>query len=65
MAVHFTIYPDDRTAAMLRRFMATHDCTATRAVQLLIAHEPATAHLAADAVPAPFGIGQPTRLAVA
>lgn len=38
MAVHFTIYPEQPTADALRRFMAAHDCSATTAVELLLAH---------------------------
>ena len=42
MAVHITIYPDEPVAAELRRFMAAHACSATKAVELLLAHVAAT-----------------------
>lgn len=42
MAVHITIYPDERAANELRQFIAAHACTATEAVELLLAHLAAT-----------------------
>ena len=38
MAVHFTIYPVQPTADALRRFMAAHNCSATTAIELLLAY---------------------------
>jgi hypothetical protein len=37
MAVHFTIYPEQPAADALRCFMAAHTCSATTAVELLLA----------------------------
>lgn len=37
MAAHFTIYPEQAGADALRTFMAAHNCSATGAVELLLA----------------------------
>lgn len=39
MAVHFTLYPEQPIADALHRFMAAHNCSATRAVELLLARD--------------------------
>jgi hypothetical protein len=36
MAVHFTLYLEEQAAEHLRRFMAGHACSATKAVELLL-----------------------------
>ncbi len=62
MAVHFTLYLEEQLAEELRRFMATHSCSATAAVELLLHHVNRTE--GAHAVPTLPAV-DPTRLAVA
>ncbi len=44
MAVHITLYLDEQIAAELRRHMAEHGCTATEAVERLLAHTEGAGH---------------------